>query len=142
MLPHHERRLDAEIAERYGPGRTLAEVSEAWRPYRTWAAVHLRAARAAHRRDHRPLSHPGPRSAARLARARRLAREQDLRNVSFVQADAQTECSAGRAHVLVDGTEDGVRPTFPRGLRVRLPRSGLVHPPEIAPRVLDTGKRQ
>ncbi len=44
-LPSHERRLDAEIAERYGPGRTLAEVSEAWRPYRTWAAVHLRAQR-------------------------------------------------------------------------------------------------
>jgi DNA-3-methyladenine glycosylase II len=44
-LPHHERRLDAEIAERYGPGRTLAEVSETWRPYRTWAAVHLRALR-------------------------------------------------------------------------------------------------
>ena len=53
----HERRLDAEIAERYGPGRTLAEVSEAWRAYRTWAAVHLRAAPAAHRRDRRPLSH-------------------------------------------------------------------------------------
>ena len=44
-LPRHERRLDAEIAERYGPGRPLAEVSEAWRPYRTWAAVHLRALR-------------------------------------------------------------------------------------------------
>ena len=44
-LPRHERRLDAEIAERYGPGRTLAEVSEAWRPYRTWAAVHLRVLR-------------------------------------------------------------------------------------------------
>jgi DNA-3-methyladenine glycosylase II len=43
--PRHERRLDAEIAERYGPGRTLADVSEAWRPYRTWAAVHLRALR-------------------------------------------------------------------------------------------------
>jgi DNA-3-methyladenine glycosylase II len=42
-LPRHERRLDVEIAERYGPGRTLAEVSEAWRPYRTWAAVYLRA---------------------------------------------------------------------------------------------------
>jgi hypothetical protein len=28
-LPGHERRLDAEIAERYGPGRTLAEVSQA-----------------------------------------------------------------------------------------------------------------
>ena len=44
-LPRHERRLDAEIADRYGPGRTLAEVSDAWRPYRTWAAVHLRALR-------------------------------------------------------------------------------------------------
>jgi len=44
-LPRHERRLDAEIARRYGPGHTLADVSEAWRPYRTWAAVHLRALR-------------------------------------------------------------------------------------------------
>jgi DNA-3-methyladenine glycosylase II len=44
-LPRHECRLDAEIAEQYGPGRTLAEVSPAWRPYRTWAAVHLRALR-------------------------------------------------------------------------------------------------
>jgi DNA-3-methyladenine glycosylase II len=44
-LPRHERRLNAEIAERYGPGRTLAEVSQAWRPYRTWAAVHLRVLR-------------------------------------------------------------------------------------------------
>ncbi len=31
-------------------------------------------------------------SAARLARARRLARAEDLRNVSFVHADAQTHC--------------------------------------------------
>ena len=44
-LPRHERRLDAEITERYGPGRTLAEVCEVWRPCRTWAAVHLRAPR-------------------------------------------------------------------------------------------------
>jgi DNA-3-methyladenine glycosylase II len=44
-LPRHERRLDAEIAERYGPGRALAEVSEAWRPYRIWAAFYLRALR-------------------------------------------------------------------------------------------------
>jgi len=41
-LPRRERRLEAEIAERYGPGRTLAEVSHAWRPFRAWAAVHLR----------------------------------------------------------------------------------------------------
>ena len=44
-LPRHERRLDAEITERYGPGHTLTEISQAWRPYRTWAAVHLRALR-------------------------------------------------------------------------------------------------
>jgi DNA-3-methyladenine glycosylase II len=44
-LPRHEPRLDAEITEQYGPGRTLAEVSQSWRPYRTWAAVHLRALR-------------------------------------------------------------------------------------------------
>ncbi len=31
--------------ERYGPGHTLTEISQAWRPYRTWAAVHLRALR-------------------------------------------------------------------------------------------------
>jgi hypothetical protein len=29
------RPLDAEIGERYGTGRSLADVSEAWRPYRT-----------------------------------------------------------------------------------------------------------
>jgi DNA-3-methyladenine glycosylase II len=44
-LPHHERRLDAEITQRYGPGHTLAEVSPAWRPYRTWPVSHLRALR-------------------------------------------------------------------------------------------------
>jgi DNA-3-methyladenine glycosylase II len=44
-LPRHERRLNAEIAEQYGTGRTLAEVSETWRPYRTWAAVYLRVLR-------------------------------------------------------------------------------------------------
>ncbi len=31
------------VVLRGGTDRTLAEVSEAWRPYRTWAAVHLRA---------------------------------------------------------------------------------------------------
>lgn len=44
-LPRHERRLDAEVAERYGPAHTLVEVSEAWRPFRTWGAVHLRTLR-------------------------------------------------------------------------------------------------
>ena len=42
-LPSHERRLDAEVIERYG--RSLAEVADGWRPFRTWAAVHLRALR-------------------------------------------------------------------------------------------------
>ncbi|PZS36513.1 MAG: DNA-3-methyladenine glycosylase [Pseudonocardiales bacterium] len=45
VLPRTERRLDAEITERYGAGCRLTEVSEAWRPYRTWAAVHLRVLR-------------------------------------------------------------------------------------------------
>lgn len=42
-VPHHEARLSDEVRERYG--RPLAEVSEAWRPLRTWAAVHLRVLR-------------------------------------------------------------------------------------------------
>jgi DNA-3-methyladenine glycosylase II len=42
-LPTHERRLDAEVTERYG--RPLAEVAQGWRPFRTWAAVHLRTLR-------------------------------------------------------------------------------------------------
>ncbi|KOV82730.1 DNA-3-methyladenine glycosylase [Nocardia sp. NRRL S-836] len=42
-VPHNESRLDDEVRERYG--RPLAEVSEAWRPFRTWAAVHLRVLR-------------------------------------------------------------------------------------------------
>ncbi|GAA0963519.1 DNA-3-methyladenine glycosylase [Kribbella koreensis] len=46
-IPQNERRLDEEITFRYGAGRTLAEVSENWRPYRTWAAVHLRCLREA-----------------------------------------------------------------------------------------------
>jgi DNA-3-methyladenine glycosylase II len=44
-LSHHERRLDAEIAGQYGTGRSRPELSQAWRPYRTWAAVHLGALR-------------------------------------------------------------------------------------------------
>ncbi|MEJ7629035.1 MAG: hypothetical protein WKF54_05530 [Nocardioidaceae bacterium] len=44
-LPRHERRLETEVVEQYGPDRGLAEVSEAWRPFRTWAAVHLRTLR-------------------------------------------------------------------------------------------------
>jgi DNA-3-methyladenine glycosylase II len=46
-VPHHEARLDEEIRARYGEGATVESASEAWRPFRTWAAVHLRAAREA-----------------------------------------------------------------------------------------------
>lgn len=45
VLSAHERRLAAEIADRYGAGHSLAKVSEVWRPFRTWASVHLRALR-------------------------------------------------------------------------------------------------
>ena len=44
VAPRRERRLDEQIVERYGPGATIEVVSEAWRPFRSWAAVHLRAA--------------------------------------------------------------------------------------------------
>ncbi|MEU4235747.1 hypothetical protein [Actinoplanes sp. NPDC026619] len=42
-LPQHEPRLAAAIADRYGSDANRNELAEAWRPYRTWAAVHLRA---------------------------------------------------------------------------------------------------
>lgn len=45
VLPHHERRLNAKISEHYGADRSPADVSQAWRPYRTWAAVHVRSIR-------------------------------------------------------------------------------------------------
>jgi len=49
-VPHHEARLTGEVTEQYGPAATLIEVAETWRPYRTWAAFHLRALR--ERRTH------------------------------------------------------------------------------------------
>ncbi|MGV1007964.1 MAG: DNA-3-methyladenine glycosylase family protein [Dermatophilaceae bacterium] len=50
-LAQHEPRLQAEVRRRYGPAHSLAQVSEPWRPYRTWAAVHLRALREARTDD-------------------------------------------------------------------------------------------
>jgi len=44
-LPRYERRLEAKVTERYGRHHTLEDVSEAWRPFRTWACVHLRTLR-------------------------------------------------------------------------------------------------
>ncbi len=49
-LPTQERRLSDEITERYGAEATLREVSEDWRPFRTWASVYLRVLR--ERRTH------------------------------------------------------------------------------------------
>lgn len=45
VLPRAERRLDAEITHLYGLGATLSDVSDSWRPFRSWAAVYLRARR-------------------------------------------------------------------------------------------------
>ncbi|SNY67178.1 DNA-3-methyladenine glycosylase family protein [Paractinoplanes atraurantiacus] len=42
-VPHHEPRFQAELTRHYGSTATRDQVSEAWRPYRTWAAFHLRA---------------------------------------------------------------------------------------------------
>jgi DNA-3-methyladenine glycosylase II len=44
-LPGHEGRLAAEVVERYGADRTLAEVAQHWRPFRAWACVYLRTLR-------------------------------------------------------------------------------------------------
>lgn len=44
-MPLHERRLEEEVIARYGAGTSPAEIADGWRPFRTWAAVHLRAAR-------------------------------------------------------------------------------------------------
>jgi len=61
-LPRHERRLGDEVTQRYGPSRTLSEMSAAWRPFRTWAAVHLRALREQRTRE---ISGPRPRPPGR-----------------------------------------------------------------------------
>lgn len=41
-VPSRERRLEAEVTALYGANAVLADVAEAWRPFRTWASVHLR----------------------------------------------------------------------------------------------------
>jgi len=43
VLPGNEGRLDAEIAERYGAQRSRDQIADEWRPFRSWAAVNLRA---------------------------------------------------------------------------------------------------
>lgn len=46
VLPRNEGHLKDEITKRYGSERTIDQITEAWKPYRSWAAVHLRALRA------------------------------------------------------------------------------------------------
>lgn len=45
VMPTNERRLEQEIAHLYGPKRGANEIAQAWHPFRSWAAVHLRALR-------------------------------------------------------------------------------------------------
>ncbi|SKA97364.1 DNA-3-methyladenine glycosylase II [Agreia bicolorata] len=45
LLPRNEGRLNDEIVKRYGTYRSLEEITEAWKPFRSWASVHLRALR-------------------------------------------------------------------------------------------------
>jgi DNA-3-methyladenine glycosylase II len=59
VVPLHERRLEDEITVRYGPDHSLADVSKLWRPFRTWAAVHLRTLR--EQRTHEIGGRPAPR---------------------------------------------------------------------------------
>lgn len=51
VMPTAERRLDAEMARLYGADISPNAVSENWRPFRSWAAVHLRAMREIRARD-------------------------------------------------------------------------------------------
>lgn len=44
-LATHERRLEDEVRVRYPDGASLATVSQAWRPFRTWASFYLRVRR-------------------------------------------------------------------------------------------------
>lgn len=46
VMPTSERRLNDEIAQRYGADVSPVEISERWTPFRSWASVHLRALRA------------------------------------------------------------------------------------------------
>ncbi|SMG24012.1 DNA-3-methyladenine glycosylase family protein [Agreia pratensis] len=43
VLPRNEGRLSDEVTKRYGSDRSIDEIAEAWKPFRSWATVHLRA---------------------------------------------------------------------------------------------------
>jgi DNA-3-methyladenine glycosylase II len=59
IVPLHERRLEEEITVLYGSDQNLANVSQLWRPFRSWAAVHLRVLR--EQRTHEISGRPAPR---------------------------------------------------------------------------------
>ncbi|KQQ03433.1 hypothetical protein ASG06_07885 [Rathayibacter sp. Leaf185] len=46
VLPRNEGKLSDEVMKRYGADRSIDEIAETWKPFRSWAAVHLRALRA------------------------------------------------------------------------------------------------
>lgn len=68
VLPRHEARLEAEVRHRYGPERDLEEVAQAWRPFRSWAAVHLRVLR--EQRTHEITGAGGQRGTGSSSRSR------------------------------------------------------------------------
>lgn len=43
VLPRNEGRLSDEVTKLYGADRSIDEVAEVWKPFRSWASVHLRA---------------------------------------------------------------------------------------------------
>lgn len=45
VAPRNEPRLETEVAHLYGTERSLDEISQGWRPFRSWASVYLRALR-------------------------------------------------------------------------------------------------
>ena len=59
VLPRNEGKLSDEVAKRYGDDRSIDEISETWKPFRSWAAVHLRALRAL--AEETSYSRPSPR---------------------------------------------------------------------------------
>jgi len=60
VLPQHEGRLADEVSQRYGADYDLADISQAWRPFRGWAAVHLRVLREMRNRPHRLIRNRDP----------------------------------------------------------------------------------
>lgn len=45
VMPQNEQRLSQEITQQYGQSASTTQITDVWRPFRSWAAVHLRALR-------------------------------------------------------------------------------------------------